>query len=324
MTNPLISVIVPVYKVEPYLRKCVDSITAQTYTNLEIILIDDGSPDNCGKICDEYAERDERVRVVHKENGGQSTARNAGLEIARGDYIGFVDSDDYIELNMFENLAEQTIDAEIVICGIYYDYDNKKPKKEVLFSKQASLTKEQALALFFSGQIKGHSFNKLFARKLFENVRFPIGQIYEDIPVVRQCLLKANKVVYVANILYHYVQHCESSVFKSEFKEFLHIFDELNTQFEISRTIFGGKFNSQINGNKLSLAFWVLSMLSKQNNVQKDETKAIIEIIKGNIKYLGYANLSKKAKLFCICIYIANINTIISLFKFFNKVKTKI
>lgn len=95
--NPLISVIVPIYKVEKYLQKCVQSIINQTYKNLEIILVDDGSPDNCGIICDKLAERDDRIRVIHKKNGGLSSARNAGIEIANGEYIGFVDSDDYIE-----------------------------------------------------------------------------------------------------------------------------------------------------------------------------------------------------------------------------------
>lgn len=102
--NPKISIIVPVYEVEPYIHKCVDSILAQTFTDFELILVDDGSPDNCGEICDEYEENDSRIRVIHKENGGPSSARNAGLNIAKGDYIGFVDSDDWIETDMYEML----------------------------------------------------------------------------------------------------------------------------------------------------------------------------------------------------------------------------
>ena len=104
MPEAKISVIVPVYKVEPYLRKCLDSIVGQTHRNLEIILVDDGSPDNCGAICDEYAARDERIKVIHKENGGVASARNAGLAVASGDYIGWVDSDDWIETDMMSQL----------------------------------------------------------------------------------------------------------------------------------------------------------------------------------------------------------------------------
>ena len=100
----LISIIVPIYNVEKYIHKCIESIINQTYKNLEIILVDDGSPDNCGNICEEYAKNDSRIKVIHKENNGLSSARNAGLEICKGDYIGFVDSDDYIELNMYEVL----------------------------------------------------------------------------------------------------------------------------------------------------------------------------------------------------------------------------
>ncbi len=123
-----ISIIVPVYKVEPYLRKCVDSILAQTFTDFEVILVDDGSPDNSGKICDEYASKDSRVRVIHKENGGLSSARNAGIDVARGKYLGFVDSDDYIEKDMYELLYDNIVkeQADLSICGIYDIYAGKK------------------------------------------------------------------------------------------------------------------------------------------------------------------------------------------------------
>lgn len=132
-----ISIIVPVYKVEPYLRKCVDSILAQTFTNFEVILVDDGSPDNSGKICDEYAIKDSRVRVIHKENGGLSSARNAGIDIARGKYLGFVDSDDYIAEDMYEVLYENLkfYDADISSVEIIpfrddkYENTSKEKKK---------------------------------------------------------------------------------------------------------------------------------------------------------------------------------------------------
>ena len=117
--EPKISVIVPVYKVEPYLRKCLDSIINQTYRNLQIILVDDGSPDNCGAICDEYASKDSRIEVIHQENGGVSAARNAGLKLAAGDYIGWVDSDDWIEPDMYAYMLEnmQKYEADIAVCS---------------------------------------------------------------------------------------------------------------------------------------------------------------------------------------------------------------
>ena len=120
MNKPLISVIVPVYKVEKYLERCVKSICAQTYQNLEIVLVDDGSPDQCGEMCDMFAKQDSRIRVVHKENGGLSDARNAGLDVMTGDYVGFVDSDDWIEPDMYQVLYERLIKekAEISCCGM--------------------------------------------------------------------------------------------------------------------------------------------------------------------------------------------------------------
>ena len=111
--NPLISVIVPVYKVEEYLARCVDSILGQTYRNLEILLVDDGSPDRCGVMCDEYASRDSRIRVIHKENGGLSSARNAAIDVARGEYIGFVDSDDWIEPETYEALLDMALTEQV-------------------------------------------------------------------------------------------------------------------------------------------------------------------------------------------------------------------
>ena len=117
--QPLISVIIPVYKVELYLRECIDSVLAQTYQNLEVILVDDGSPDQCGSICEQYAEKDNRVCVIHKENGGLSDARNAGIDVAKGEYIGFVDSDDWVAPDMYECLYKASVEynAEFVVCG---------------------------------------------------------------------------------------------------------------------------------------------------------------------------------------------------------------
>ncbi|EGP5489252.1 glycosyltransferase, partial [Enterococcus faecium] len=147
-----ISIIVPVYKVEPYLRKCVDSILAQTFTDFEVILVDDGSPDNSGKICDEYASKDSRVRVIHKKNGGLSSARNAGIDVARGKYLGFVDSDDYIEKDMYELLYDNIVkeQADLSICGIYDIYAGKKVK--ILPEEYKVLDKVSAMKIVLEAQ----------------------------------------------------------------------------------------------------------------------------------------------------------------------------
>ena len=182
--NKKISVIVPVYKVEKYLARCVDSIINQTYKNLEIILVDDGSPDGCGKICDEYAERDSRIKVIHKENGGLSSARNAGLDIATGDYIGFVDSDDFIDLDMYSLLYEMIKNGDVEITGVngqsFVEEEHLKPwvvGREKLIKEMSGEDAVKGLLLrtFISSVC-----SKLFSAKLFENKRFATGKLSED------------------------------------------------------------------------------------------------------------------------------------------------
>ena len=207
MDEPKISVIVPVYKVEPYLRKCLDSIVGQTYRNLEIILVDDGSPDNCGEICDEYAERDERILVIHKANGGVSSARNAGLAAAAGEWIGWVDPDDWVEPGMFETLlwAALETEANISVCGHWEEYKIRTvasgwPARQIMNT-------EQALGeLLENGRMKNLLWDRLFHRTLFDNIRFPEGRTYEDIAVMHWLFLRAKKVVCLPELLYHYRQ----------------------------------------------------------------------------------------------------------------------
>lgn len=213
MKQEKISVIVPVYKVEPYLRKCLDSIVNQTYQNLEIILIDDGSPDHCGAICDEYAVNDERIKVIHQPNAGLSSARNAGLVEATGEYIGFVDSDDWIDLNMYEYLLSNALseNADICICGRYEEYSTKTitkgyPKQEVLDTEAA------LLVLLRNNFIQNFVWDKLWRRKLFEDVYFPEGRTYEDIAIVHRLFERAEKVQCLPNAKYHYLQRTDSII----------------------------------------------------------------------------------------------------------------
>lgn len=167
--KPLISVIVPVYKVEKYLQKCIDSILNQTYENLEIILVDDGSPDNCPRICDEYARRDGRVRVIHKQNGGLSDARNAGLKVFCGEYLMFVDSDDWIEPNYVEAMFAVATrhDLDLVISGVTYTYENEDRKNECAPAGNDVVE-------LVSNSLMGYAWNKLYRRNIvkreFENI----------------------------------------------------------------------------------------------------------------------------------------------------------
>ena len=214
MQNPLVSIIVPIYKVEPYLRRCLDSIVNQTYTNLEIILVDDGSPDCCPQICDEYAARDKRVVVVHKENGGLSDARNAGLDICKGEYISFVDSDDWVDEGYIEKLLSftQKENADIAIGENNRTEGCSEPSKENI-TIMAYTPKEALMHLFSQNHIAFTvSWGKLYKKNLFSTLRFPKGKFHEDEFTTYILFSKAKKIIYTSEILYYYYQRSGSIV----------------------------------------------------------------------------------------------------------------
>lgn len=210
----LISIIIPVYKVEKYLEKCIQSVINQTYENLQIILVDDGSPDNCGKICDEYAERDQRIEVIHKSNGGLSDARNKGLEIAKGEYIGFVDSDDYIEADMYEvlyNLLKQ-YNADVSICNFYTVSQGKISIKNADNGINEYNRIEILKEILLDKNIQSYAWNKLYKKELFDEIKYPIGKKYEDIGTTFYLLEKCNKVVVTGKSEYYYINRQDSIV----------------------------------------------------------------------------------------------------------------
>ncbi len=209
MKQPLISIIVPVYNAQKYLSECIRSIVNQTYTNLEIILVNDGSKDNSLQICREFAKQDSRIVVLDKENGGQATARNMALDIARGAYIGFVDSDDTVELDMYDTLMKALLahGADISMCGRYNVYPNGEQKEVFVFNEEQIWTNKEAVRRFLTWDgIDGAGWDKLISRDLFEGVRFPAGLICEDLPVVYELIKKAEKVVHIGAPKYYYYQ----------------------------------------------------------------------------------------------------------------------
>lgn len=212
--NALISIIIPVYKVEKYLEKCIQSVINQTYENLQIILVDDGSPDNCGKICDEYAKKDHRIEVIHKSNGGLSDARNKGLEIAKGEYIGFVDSDDYIEADMYEvlyNLLKQ-YNADVSICNFYTVSQGKISIKNADNGINEYNRIEILKEILLDKNIQSYAWNKLYKKELFDEIKYPIGKKYEDIGTTFYLLEKCNKVVVTGKSEYYYINRQDSIV----------------------------------------------------------------------------------------------------------------
>lgn len=208
----MISVIVPVYNVEKYLDKCVESIVNQTYKDLEIILVDDGSMDNCPAMCDEWAKKDNRIKVIHKENGGVSSARNIGLDNVTGEYIGFVDSDDYLEPNMYELLIENltVTNSDISVCSTFLVDENNDIKADNILESQV-LNQEEAVK-FLSYKMNNSLWNKLFKKDTFKGCRFDEGHTFgEDHLILLQVLKNVNRVSFISDSLYYYVQRSNST-----------------------------------------------------------------------------------------------------------------
>lgn len=229
----VVSVIVPIYNVEAYLTQCLDSLVNQTYQNLEIVLIDDGSLDRCPQICDEYAAKDTRIKVVHKENGGLSSARNAGLDIAIGDYIAFVDSDDWVETDAYSVLA-QTIEctnADIVTCGINKIMDGKSYPTSSNDGNCTVIDNFTAIRYIPDEKrnVRFEVWNKLFKRAVIGDIRFKNKQIYEDVFFDRNVFLKAKTIAVINRNLYDY-RMCRPGSTVSFFKENrFSIFSELDS-----------------------------------------------------------------------------------------------
>lgn len=223
----MISVIVPVFGVEPFLDECVLSLLRQTYEDLEIILVDDGSPDCCDKICDHYAALDPRIRVIHKKNGGLSDARNAGLQVARGEYIGFVDSDDYVASDMFSflySLMENT-QSDISICGHVKTSHKGKPRLYFHHKKVYELDSREALSKMLQlGLYESFSWNKLYKRELFDSVWFPSGHIHEDLYTTYKLFDRAKKIAYSKEVKYFYRQRIGSiihSIYNPQYHDYV-------------------------------------------------------------------------------------------------------
>ncbi len=211
--EPLISVIVPVYKVEKYLDRCVESIVNQTYTNLEIILVDDGSPDNCPQMCDDWASKDSRIKVIHKENGGLSSARNAGLDIMNGEYVCFADSDDYIDADycriLFDTLIQNS--ADISICGVEKVFESGKDS-EYSVIKNENLDREKFLDRMegYGGWCWVVAWNKLYKSSIFSQIRYPLNRLFEDDYIIVDVLYSVSLIACTEKNLYYYYQRDNS------------------------------------------------------------------------------------------------------------------
>lgn len=205
-TSEVVSIVVPIYKVENYLDDCVQSLLNQTYKNLEIILVDDGSPDLCGKMIDDYASQDKRIISIHKPNGGLSSARNEGMKYAKGEYIAFVDSDDIVDRLYIEKLLEiiRKNECEIAVCG-FDKFVEGEPDNTYKDGRITFFARDEALLEMFKNDSIGWSaWNKLYKKELFQEIEYPVGMICEDKATTYKLILTSKKIGYTKSILYHY------------------------------------------------------------------------------------------------------------------------
>lgn len=281
MNNPLISVIVPCYNVEQYLPKCVDSILNQTYTNLEIFLVDDGSPDKSGEICDEYAKRDKRIKVIHKENGGLSDARNVAIDVAMGEYIVFVDSDDYCTLDYVETLYNLVSENDAQMGATWHKCfdegtvpmaDTHEGKALKVFSAEEALR-----SMFYQKDFDTAAWAKIYHRSLFDGIRYPKGWLFEDLPTTYRLMAKCNRVAFTNYMSYYYLirkSSIEGAPFKpAKFESCMKIVNQLKHD----RSSMPKEIQKAMNCRIVSLAFHILLDVPRE---QEEMRYALLDEIK--------------------------------------------
>lgn len=320
MNQSKVTVIVPVYNVEKYIKRCVDSILNQSYENLEIILVDDGSPDGCGKILEQYKKDDERVRVIHQKNGGQSKARNEALKIATGDYYCFVDSDDYMHEDQIQRLIELLYDysADISMthfCNFTGDLISPKDIQNNMGNNGLSSFDKKIIEFSNTDCIKNMHmvsdelyvvmWGKLFKRELFEDVEFPEGRICEDLAILYKLFDKAKNIVYSQEVLYYYFRdNSSSSTFAIKDK----FYDDVFLALEEEINYMDNKHQELVNYPKKTYMYWILDYYRKlylsDSNANKNKCKDLHKKYK---KLYGESKEMNKEKFYTFFNYFPNL-----------------
>lgn len=286
--EPKISIIVPVYNVEKYLERCVESLINQTHKNVEIILVDDGSKDNSGKLCDELAQRDSRIVVYHKENGGLSDARNYGIDKSTSDYVGFVDSDDFVDEDMYEILLSNLLkyDSEISFCRLN-DVYNDEITKDNTENKPYLMTSEQAIKMVLEAKVFSvTAVNKLYKKSLFAQIRFDKGKIAEDAFIMVDLLSRCEKIAATEAKKYYYM-HRENSITTQKFTpKFLNVIEA----YEKNAKIVSDKYPNlkyQADTRICWAYFYVLDRLLKDEEYKDEKLETeLIQYLKKHKKFI--------------------------------------
>ena len=322
----LISVIIPIYNVDKYLSRCIDSVINQTYKNLEIILVDDGSTDNSGKICDEYALKDTRIKVIHKQNGGVSSARNVGLDIAKGEYIGFIDSDDYIESDMYEFLYDLLIknNTEISCCN-KFDFNSitNKYLPDKCFPKEGILSLNEVLQDIGGGF---HIVTKIFNKNLINNIRFNEKfAIGEDLLFCFKVLKNSKKTIFKNIAKYYYYNNQNSvirkKVFKRKFLCVITIHNHIINYAKKNNLLFAYKKFTKYKINWI-ISFLIRMIEDNSINENKYSLNFLLKCAKKNMMYIFFCNISILRKCF-ILIACINFNLASKIYRLILKLKRK-
>lgn len=268
MKNDLISIIIPIYNMEKYLQKCLDSVVKQTYKNIEILLIDDGSTDSSSKICLEYVNKDNRIKYFKKENGGLSSARNYGLDKCIGKYVGFVDSDDIIHKDMFKILYNNIIktDADLSICEVTKFKNN--PEFTIQNNYEIYNKVDILKIILQDKKICNYAVNKLYVKELMKDIKYPIGKYQEDVGTTYKFINKANKIVYTPSKLYGYYSR-DNSISKSLNKKFIYDYFEMIEQREINLKEY--KIDEYLILNRVNVILGIFINLSINKELLKDK-----------------------------------------------------
>lgn len=299
-TQPLISIIIPVYNVKDYLEKCLDSICGQTYTNLEIIVVDDGSTDGSAVICDKFAQKDRRVKVLHCANGGLSVARNRGMEIATGELIGFVDSDDWIETDMYQCLYDSLSgnDADVAICSSSHEEGDKSSPLSASGVERTLTPRDCIYEMLKSKSITHCVWTKLYKTYLWQGVPFPAGKHFEDLATMHHVIARAKKIAVIDKPLYHYLIR-DGSIMRQKYFSL----DDTLTLFEFH--LERSRFLSQYDNAVLSAAtnkvahkgIQLIDRVVLQN--ENDENKAAIAKVLDGLAAINRSLLRPDLRLKC-------------------------
>lgn len=306
--DDLISIIVPVYNVEKYLKRCIDSILAQTYQNIEVLLIDDGSPDDSGNICDGYTLIDSRVRVFHKENGGVSSARNLGLKEAKGDYIGFVDADDYIDSSMYEVLLNnlKNENADISVCS-YYQEDNEGVfQKHWAKDEYRIINKDEQIKCLISNQYYTCSCcDRIIKKQLIKDVVFDESiKHYEDYLFLYSAIKKSAKTVFDSKSLYFYCNNLQSAARKPFDKKKMDIVYVCGDVLEDIHKTYPQLYScAKVEYVRINLL--CSSLIAASNGDNKAEIKQLQRNIRHYMPWYLFTYASRGYKLHAVCVFIS-------------------